>query len=359
MRRQRRATSLAILVIAGTLAGVSVLTVAAGPAAADEHTKDQAANFDGEANLTVNFPYATDHYPGDQNEANGSIEYFASGAEAFEELNAEEGVFLDYVIIDAQWIDYSNCDIPNTKAFGIDRGGNNDGTQVDEDLVQRQKNVDFRDDGITIELYDFSDFAGDPPYMAPEDAIVAAQGAGSQDGTCLTVTSEPGWYQVQGFLNGTVADNGPGEQPSSGARTAGVKVNSNYLYVCECDNEQQAREQLGPPPGEEPKNTATPEPTTTPESTPTPTEAPDATAAPEPTEASEDTPEPTDPPEDTPQSTAPPKDTTAPTATEADTGGGGNGDTNMTPTAGAGPGFSPAVAVLALLASALLVSRRT
>jgi PGF-CTERM protein len=354
MRRQRRATSLAVLVIAGTLAGVSVLTVPATPVAADEHTKDQAANFDGQANLTVNFPYATDHYPGDRNEANGSIEYFASGAEAFEELDAEEGVFLDYVIIDAQWIDYSNCDIPNTKAFGIDRGGNNPGTQVDVDLVQKQKNVDFRDDGITINLYDFSDFAGDPPYMAAEDAIVAAQGAGSQDGTCLTVTSEPGWYQIQGFLNGTVADNGPDEEPSSNAREAGVNVNSNYLYVCECDSESEAREQLGPPPGEEPQSTATPEPTATPESTPTPTEAPDNTATPEPTEPPENTPEPTDAP-DTPQPTDPPERTAAPTATQSDTGG--NGGTGMTPTAGAGPGFGAVLAVFALLASALLARR--
>jgi PGF-CTERM protein len=364
MRRQRRATSLAVLVIAGALAGVSVLTVAAGTAAADEHTKDQAANFDGQANLTVNFPYATDHYPGDRNEANGSIEYFASGAEAFEELDAEEGIFLDYVIIDAQWIDYSACDIPNTKAFGIDRGGDNPGTQVDEDLVQKQKNTDFRDDGITINLYDWSDFAGDPPYMAPEDAIVAAQGAGSQDGTCLTVTSEPGWYQIQGFLNGTVADNGPDEQPSSGARTAGVKVNSNYLYVCDCDSRAEAEEQLGPPPGEEPKNTATPGPTATPEPTPTPTAEPDDTATTEPTETPENTPQPTATPEDTPQPTDIPEDTAAPTVTDSNTGGGGgdnggNSNTGMTPTAGSGPGFGAAVAVFALLASALLTNRRT
>ena len=356
MRKQIRATSLAVLVVAGTLAGVSVLAVAAGPVAADEHTKDQAANFDGQANLTVNFPYATDHHPGDQNEANGSIEYFASGAEAFEELDAEEGVFLDYVIIDADWIDYSACDIPNTKAFGIDRGGNNSGTRVDVDLVQKQKNVDFRDDGITINLYDFSDFAGDPPYMAAEDAIVAAQGAGSQAGTCLTVTSEPGWYQIQGFLNGTVADNGPDEQPSSNAREAGVNVNSNYLYVCDCDSESEAREQLGPPPGEEPQSTATPEPTATP--APTPTEAPDNTPTPEPTEPPAHTPHPTDAP-DTPQPTDPPERTAAPTATQSDTGGndGGNGGTGMTPTAGAGPGFGAVLAVFALLASALLARR--
>jgi PGF-CTERM protein len=357
---------MAILVVMGMVGAVSILGVAVSPVVADEHTKDQAANFDEKADLRVEFPFATDHYPGNQNEANGSIEYFASGADAFKELNAEEGVFLDYVIIDADWINYEECDIPNTKSFGIDRGNDNDGTRTDEDLVQRQKNTDFRDDGITIELYDFSDFAGDPPYMAPEDAIVAAQGAGSQAGPCLTVTSDPGWYQIQGFLNGTEATNGPDEQPSDDARRAGVKVSSNYLYVCECENEQEARDQLGPPPGEEPQETATPEPTDTPQETPEPTEPPQDTATPEPTdtpaptEAPQNTatPEPADTPKSTPQPTAPPQNTATPEPTDTQGNTGGGSDEGMTPTAGEGPGFGPVVAILALLGTALLVNRR-
>ncbi|WP_178915413.1 PGF-CTERM sorting domain-containing protein [Natronomonas gomsonensis] len=370
--RQRIATLLSIALITSMVAGVTLLAAAAGPAAAqDSVTRDEAPDKTDAANFTVNLPFATDHYPGDQNEENGSIEYYAVGSEAFNEVGAEEGVWFNYIIIDAQWIDYSACDIPNTKAFGIDRDSSLSGTQFDEDLVQKQRNTNFLDDGIEIKFYDFSDFSGDPPYMAPEDQVVAAQGAGSQDGTCLTMTSEPGWYRLQAFLNGTVADNGPDEEPSEDAEEKGLRLQSNYLYVCECDNEEEAREQLGPPPNEDPDPTptptessdSTPTPTESSDSTPTPTEAPDNTATPEPTEPPESTPEPTDPPDDTPQPTDPPEETTAPTATQSNNGGGGGndgggGNTGMTPTSGEGPGFGPAVAILALLGSALLANRR-
>ncbi|WP_178916897.1 PGF-CTERM sorting domain-containing protein [Natronomonas gomsonensis] len=348
----------ALLVVTAGIAGVAVLATLTTPVAADGHTKAEADDYTEEANFTVNFPYTTDHYPGDQNQENGSIEYFATGAEAVRAETDEEGVYMDFVIIDADWIDYSACDIPNTAVFGIDRGSNLSGTQIDEDLVQKQKNTNFRDDGITIDFYDWSDFAGDPPYATPRSQIVAAQGAGSQDGTCLTVTSEPGWYQVQGFINGTAADNGRGTEPSEDANKAGINAKSNYLYVCECDSRAEAEEQLGPAPGSGGTDpTPTPEPTETTESTPTPTAAPDDT--PTPTEPPEETPPPTDA-NDMPTPTEPPEETTASTATDANGGGGGGGNANtgMTPTAGDGTGFGSLAALLSLLASALYLQRR-
>ncbi|WP_178915412.1 PGF-CTERM sorting domain-containing protein [Natronomonas gomsonensis] len=360
--RQTAATVLATFVVVSMVA----IGATAGAVAADGHTRDESPNFDEEMNFTVNLPFKTDHYPGDQNTENGSIEYFAAGADAFNDQGAEEGIWVDYVIVDADWIDYSACTTDNTKAFGIDRGNNNTGTNIDEDLVEHQIKTDFRDDGITIDMYDWSEFANDPPYLAPEDAVVAAQGAGSNSGPCLTVTNEPGWYQIQAFTNGSIAtgcneEGNPDCEPED-KEFVGVNVNSNYVYVCECDSRAEAEEQLGPPPGgSEP--TPTPEPTATPESTPDPTEAPGDT--PQPTDPPEDTPEPTDPPDDTPQPTDPPESTTAPTATQANNGGGGGGgnsggggNTGMTPTSGGGPGFGPAVAILALLASALLANRQ-
>jgi len=233
------------------VAGVTLFTAAAAPAAAqDSVPRNEAPVKTDAANFTVDLPYATDHYPGDQNQENASMEYNVVGSEAFTDLGAEEGIFIHYSIIDANWIDHSRCDTANTRIFGIDRGNNNSGTQVNEDLVAHQRNTDFRTNGTTIGFYDWNDFAGDPPYMAPEDAIVRAVGAGSQDGPCLTMPSEPGWYQVQWFINGTVADNGPNEQPSENAEEIGFKLQSNYFYVCECANETEAREQLGPPPNE-------------------------------------------------------------------------------------------------------------
>jgi PGF-CTERM protein len=363
LEKHHSSVILAFGVVVGTLAIVAVLAVAATPVSADGHTKATADDYTEEANFTTKFPSTTDHYPGDQNEANGSIEYFATGEDAVRAETDEEGVFMDFIIIDADWIDYSECDIPNTKAFGIDRGSTLPGTQFDDDLVPRQKNTAFRDDGLTIEFYDFGDFANDPPYAEPVDEIVAAQGAGSQSGTCLTVTSEPGWYQLQGFINGTEADNGRDTEPSENADRAGINVNSNYLYVCECDSRAEAEEQLGPPPGTDPEST--PEPTPTPneggdDSTPTPTAESTSTPTAEPTPAP--TSQPTATPEDTPEPTDTPDNTPEPTATPGDTGnsgtGGDDGNTGMTPTAGSGPGFGSVLAILALLATSLLVGRQ-
>ncbi|WP_411715795.1 PGF-CTERM sorting domain-containing protein [Natronomonas sp.] len=339
----------ATLLVVGIVASVALLGTAVSPVAADKHTKEAAGDYTDSANYTVNFLFTTDHYPGDQNEENGSIQYFAGGAEAFQKVDAEEGAFIDYVIVDASWIDYSACDVDNTAVFGIDRGNNNSGTQVDEDLVSQRKDDTFRDDGLTIEFYRFEDFGGDPPYMAPEDVIVAEQGARSQGGACLTVTSEPGWYQAQGFLNGTEADNGPNEEPSADANEAGVNVNSNYLYVCECDSEAEAREQLGPPPNEDgPTDESTPTPTATQTPTATETESGEESTAPTPTATVSNGGDET--PTATPTATA--------TGSPTETSMGGNVGANMTPTPGSGPGFGPVVTLLALLAGALFVRRR-
>ena len=250
-RRQIDRTQLSAVLLSIALTVSIVGVVALAPVAADSHTKSEAPDMTEEANFRISAVSQDDHYPGDQNEGGGSMRYSASGAEAFSAQDAEEGLYIDYIIIDADWIDYSECTTENTAAFGIDRGDDDEGTNYDEDLVQKQKQATFRDDGITVEFYNWDDLGGDPPYMAPEDAIVAQQGEGSAGGECMTMTSEPGWYRIDGFLNGTVADNGEGEQPSENAEQVGVKTKSTYFYICECDSEEEAREQLGPPPNEE------------------------------------------------------------------------------------------------------------
>ena len=339
--------------ISATIVSIAlVVSLAAAGAALGAGTvganhPDDAPDLSEYADFRVNFPFATDHYPGDQNEENGSIEYFASGADAFAQQDAEEGVFIDWIVVHAEyegedWIDYSACSTDNTKAFGIDRGNNNSGTNYDEGLVQKQKRVWFRDDGIVINFYNWEDLGGDPPYMAPEDAIVAAQGAGSAGGPCLTLTNEPGWYRIAAFMNGTVADNGRNEEPSGDAKRVSLELNSNnYLYVCECDSREEAEEELGPPPG-----SGSPTPTATPS---TPTETGTATATPTSTDAD-------------PGSTETPGSGT-PTATPTDADGPGDGDIDddtedRTPTPGGGPGFGPVVALIALLGAALLAMRR-
>lgn len=358
MCTHRRSTSIRTLLIVGGVTAVVCLGVAVSPVAADEHRQDNAVDVTDDANFTVAFPFQTDHHPGDQNEENGSIQYFFSPEDAFAELGVEdEGAFGDYLIIDAPWIDYSACDVDNTAAFGIDRGNNNSGTQGDVDLVARQKNVDFRDDGLTIEFYDWDDIANDPPHMRSEDAIVAEQGARSSSGSCLTVANEPGWYQIEGFLNGTAADSGPDQRPSEDADTVAGMAFSNYLYVCECESRAEAEEQLGPAPDDEPTE---PTPTPTPEGEETPTETPETTETPTPTPETTETPTPTETPAEstaTPEETRTPTSTATPTTEQSDESAGGPEDSDqLTPTPADGPGLTALPAVLSLLA-VMLASR--
>lgn len=340
-------TLVVTIVAAGTLFG------AATPAIADKHTFEDAGDYTEAGNFTIAARSQSDHYPGDMNKENGSIEYHADLANIIYELGAENGTWANYIIISADWIDYTACSTENTVVFGIDRGGNNSGIKTDEDLIEHQEKVHFRPDGITINFLDWDDFAGDPPYFNPrDDKIVSAQGEGSNAGPCLTYTSEPGWYTMQGFMNGTEAKKGcttEGDQncepPESHEEAGGYMETRPYFYICECDSEQEARNKLGPPPTEDDGETPTPS-----SATPTPT----ATPAPV-----DDTPTQTPEPDDGGGETTPtPGDggEATPTATQAQNGGNGGG--NTTPTVGSGPGFGTIIALIGLLGSALLLYRR-
>ncbi|QLD85732.1 PGF-CTERM sorting domain-containing protein [Natronomonas halophila] len=361
----RRAKQLSVTLLT-TLLATSLVAggVAFGVSPVAAYHPSDAEDFTDESNFTVVLPHQSDHYPGNQNKQNASIRYNVVGAEAFQEQGAQDGLYLDWVIVHAEyegveWIDYSACSTDNTAAFGFDRGNNKSGYKYDEDLVSKQKKVEFKKGGIVINFYNWGDFAGDPPIMLPQDAIVAQQGAGSAAGPCLTMTEKPGWYQVTGFANGTVNDNARDEQPSDSAEYIDLQLRSTYVYVCECDSEQEAREQLGPPPNEggptTPTSTPTPAPTTeTPAQTATPEEnTPQQTA----------TPASTEPPQtETPASTEPPQTqapvNTEPPQTEPSGASGSGGPNQLTPTPGEGPGFGAVAALAALLASGLIALRR-
>ncbi|WP_254840167.1 PGF-CTERM sorting domain-containing protein [Natronomonas marina] len=388
-RRNKRvsATLLAVVLAVSAVGGVTVLAFA-GTVAADQHERENAPTYNtssGAVNFTINLPTQTDHLPGSQNQQNGSIEYFATGQQAFTEQNAEDGLWMNFIVIEAEWIDYSNCDVTqNTKVFGIDRGNTRSGTRVDEDLIEHRKGSTLEQGGLTVDFYDWGDLGGGPPYLSPDDAVVAAQGVGSNAGPCLTMTSTPGWYQLQGYTNGTIAtkctEEGNSQCEPDNKKWRGINLNSNYVYICDCENEQQAREQLGPPPTE--SGTPTPTPGGN-GATPTPTQAPNT---PTPTQAP-NTPTPTQAP-NTPTPTQ--VQTTSggnagggnaggdaggggnaggsgggdgqATRTQGNAGGDGGGNAGgadrATPTISDGPGFTPVVALVALLAAALLVVRR-
>jgi len=375
--------------VLAVVAATALAVVGTAPAAADQHEPENAPTFN-DANPKVTFeitlPDRTDHYPGDHpvhggsNGYNASIEYAAAGEEAFADFDAEDGIWIDFIEIGASWIDYSECDATqNTKVFGIDRGNDNDGTQADEDLIEHRKGSTLSAGGLTITFFDWGDLSGDPPYLAPPDAIVAAQGADSNDGPCLKMTSDPGWYRVRAYANGTIAsectEEGNSECEPDDEQWRGVNLNSNYVYICECDSEQEARETLGPPPNEADGSasgsddgggdgaTPTPRPANTPTPTPEPVGTPTATAPP-----GTATPARATARDGTTQQPAGDQQSGGAQQASRDQQAGGQVDAQQpgetqrvdrgTPTIAEAPGFSPVAALGALLAGALLGWRR-
>jgi PGF-CTERM protein len=435
MTGQRAATILAAMV---TLSMVVLVTggVGASPSASSASTSHGAEN----GNYTVSLPFPSDHYPRGENPGgkyNGSINHYAAATpELFEKKGVPKGLeYVSYIIIENQDIDFSRCSTSNTAAFGVDRDNDDPGTNVDIDLLQYRESSSFNNHSIVINFFEGDELAagskedkggpGENPEkdgqgredgdgnaeVYPDDEIVAHQGYKSGGGTCYGMPTEPGWYQVDGFMNGT----------GFNGNQVAIDIPSHYFYICKCDSEKAAYEQLGAPPGQDnpyeqrstptptPSPTPTPNaggssgqstPTPTPESgdasTPTPTPAPDGstptptptpTATPTPTVTS--TPTPTATATATPTATPSPSPTPTPTPGSGDggltptaspttttTGGGGSGGGSggsggqstqstpqagqgpQTPTAGAGPGFGVLAALGALLAAGLLAVRR-
>ncbi|QLD84951.1 PGF-CTERM sorting domain-containing protein [Natronomonas halophila] len=270
----------------------------------------------------------------------------SAGADAFE---ADRGLeIVDYYWLESEQADFSACAPDDARVFGIDRGNNNTGTQVDESLLQHMKTYNVNERRITLDLYGPDDFGGDTINLYAPDATVAVLG------DCVENTGEAGWYQFSGFVNGTTYAGNYEE----------VHLTSHYFWVGDFENEEEARAELGPPPSAEGDSSTS-------ESTPTPT--PTATA----TETREST------PTATPTTTA----TSTPTVTATSAAGGNDGsggssetetteapggDSNeqngggntgqsvadMTPTPGEGPGFGGIAALVGLLTAGLLVARR-
>ena len=379
---------------------LSVITVGAlgtpGVAASASGTTPHGSE---NGNYTVDLPFNTDHYPASKNPGgphNASINHLAATTqELFDGVDSPDGLEkLEYIVIGNPDVDFSECSTSNTAAFGIDRDNDSPGTLTEVDLLSYLERNDFGQNSIVLKFYDGDELGassredkggkeagredGDKnPELYPGDEIVAHQGYRSSAGACYRMPDEPGWYQIDGKANGT---NWQGQ-------FASAELTSHYFYICECNSEEAAYEQLGPPPGQDTPSaqstpTPTPEPTGTATAEPTPTEStgggggsstpaptatptPTATATAEPTATA--TPEPTATPATT--ATAPPEQgggsANTATATAANSGGANqppqnqqNDELPRTPTAGAGPGFGLVAALGGLLALGLLARRR-
>lgn len=138
---------------------------------------------------------------------------------------------------------WAGCGPSQSEVFGIDRGNTHDGYEVDEDLTTNTKTFSAGEDVFEVEYNGEDDF-GSTVHLNDGDAVVSVA-------SCIDNPEEPGWYQITGSISGVA---------ESGERKT-VSGESHYFWICDCEDEQAARERLGPPPSE-PEPTATPaEPT--------------------------------------------------------------------------------------------------
>ena len=338
-----RNTAVATLVVVATVAAVSAL----GAGVLLAGTQPAAAAHDDPANYTIILPSEEDHLPGDQNPEGATIQHHASGGDAFTDVAPNGFETFERLELYSAEVDFSACESENTAVFGVDRGNNNSGTQVDDSLLDHMKESHFYEDGIEVIFYSENDFGGETTHLNPEDAIVALQGEGSAGGPCFTMPTEPGWYQIDGTLEGVNHD---GEQVT-------IESSSHYFPICEgCHDEDTAREKLGPKPS---ADGADPTPTPTATATDTPADETTATEAPDETTATETATDGADAETDSTETQSGSSDEETAESEETEGGSaGGDGDAPGTPTPGEGPGFGPVAALLALLASALLADRR-
>jgi PGF-CTERM protein len=357
--RTRVSGALAIAVVV-----ISAVVVGGAASATGEVNHETSGDYE------VFLPNEVDHYPGDQNRANASIQHLAGLEGTFDGTPSPRGYEVaEYLIIGNPDITFSSCSTENTAAFGVDRENDDPGTETDESLLAARKNSEFNDHEIIIEFFDEDDLAGDSIAINDVDEVVAVQNE------CYTMPEEPGWYQINGFLNGTGYD---GTQFD-------VTLDSHYFYICECSSEAEAREQLGPPPSEQGDDST--ESTATATATPERTETATAAATAEPTATATATAESTATAERTATAAAEATATAESTATTTPGDGGGSdgdgadagdepsspadestatataapagaADGPVTPTVGAGPGFGAVAALAGLLAVGLLAHRR-
>jgi PGF-CTERM protein len=351
MTYPRKPTSSAVLSLLVILASLGGGLVAA--------TGSVAAGHGSPGNYTVYLPDQADHNP--DGNADVSVWHLAAMTDGFEDTSSPKGFEVaDVLTIGSDAIDFSNCGTSNTAAFGLDRGNDDPGTTTDEGLLRHREDSQFNPNGIVVDFYGEDAFAGEPVSINAEDQVVAAQN------DCYKMPSEPGWYQIFGTLNGTGYNGNHFE----------IQLTSHYFYICDCASEQEAREKLGPPPGEDSGSASTPTPEPE-QSTPTP-------------EPEQSTPTPTaEPQQSTPTATAAQGGSTQ-TATPASGGGdqtataqsqqnggqqqqqqqqqqqhqstttaAGEASAPVTPTVADGPGFGPGLALVALAGAALVALRRS
>ncbi|MEF8915542.1 MAG: hypothetical protein V5A17_13005 [Natronomonas sp.] len=167
--------------------------------------------------------YPQDNADRSPDATNANYVMSSAGVDAFE---AEQGLeIVDYYWLESSQADFSSCDPDNARVFGIDRGNNNTGTQIDESLLQHMKSYNVGQSRITLDLFGEDDLGGEPINLYTPDATVAVLG------DCVENTGEPGWYQFTGYVNGTTYAGNYEE----------VLLTPHYFWIGDFENEQEAR----------------------------------------------------------------------------------------------------------------------
>lgn len=167
-----------------------------------------------------------DHRPG----VVTSMSHFSSGY--------TENFTIHWIKVTNPHFDFSRCSGDNTRAFGIDRGNDDPGTQTDEPLLTAYRAAYYTEDYIAVDFYEEETLGGEPKNVTVADGIVA------RSADCYQTPSEPGWYRLNGFSNGSTTHSGDTN------RNYNITDYSNWTWICDCENRQQAIDTLGPPPAE-------------------------------------------------------------------------------------------------------------
>ena len=128
---------------------------------------------------------------------------------------------------------WEDCGPGSAEAFGIDRGSDNEPYTVDESLTDNVKSFSASEDVFESRFYD-EDELGESVHLNSEDRVFSVI-------ECPQNPPEAGWHRI--------------DAASVTGRTAGGEVvtfedPSHWFWICDCRNEAEARDRLGPPPSE-------------------------------------------------------------------------------------------------------------
>lgn len=316
-----------------------------------------------------------------------TVKWKTAGETVMKDAGLEWGFeYTEYIEFEIGDFSFTNCDLSNAGPTEIQRDGahDDDGGAPTVGTIQYIKDFKLGDTYLWSFYYEGTELSStEEEYNGgPGDG----KGEGRNDGDrnldwysddswstefndCVDNPDQKGWYQWTWYMNGTNADGyEEGQEISSENSRQGESVEfaarSQWIYICDCENEQEARDKLGDPPSENGGSPSTPTATDEPQTvTPTPDDIDDSTAAPTSTVSEGQTAtgpegEPSTDIQQTNEENEQQTDEENEQQNDEADGQQGNND-NGTPAVGDGPGLGGLVAILALLASALLVIKRS